>query len=81
MALGSIFGRFWAQVGTEIEAKLVPKFEKMGYQIDVEKSSKNKSHKEIRGAATKLRKLVAVPKRIPPGSSKLEYKSTRRTDE
>ena len=43
MALGSIFGRFWAQVG----AKLAPKFKKMGYQIDVEKSSKNKSCKEL----------------------------------
>ena len=59
MALGSIFGRFWAQVGGQVGAKLAPKFEKMGYQIDVEKSSKNKSHRELQ---LEMGKFLAVPK-------------------
>ena len=75
MALGSIFGRFGAQVGGQVGAKLAPKSEKMGgYQSDVNKSSKNKSRSEKQD---KLGPRVVVPKRIPSGSSKLEYKSTR----
>ena len=34
MALGSIFGRFWAQVGGQVGVKLAPKSEEMGYQDD-----------------------------------------------
>ena len=37
MALGSIFGWFWAQVGGQVGAKLAPKFEKWGFQDKVEK--------------------------------------------
>ena len=40
IALGSIFGRFGAQVGGRVGAKLAPKSEEMGYQNDVKKSSK-----------------------------------------
>ena len=47
MALGPILEPFWAQVRGQVGAKLAPKFKKMGYQIDVEKSSKNKSCKEL----------------------------------
>ena len=39
MALGSIFDRFWAQVGGQVGAKLAPKSEEMGYQDDVKKTS------------------------------------------
>ena len=40
MALGSIFGGFWVQVGGQLGAKLAPKSEEMGYQDDLKKSSK-----------------------------------------
>ena len=48
MALGSIFGGFWAQVGGQVGLKLAPKSEKMGYQDDVKKSYKNWSHERTR---------------------------------
>ena len=40
MALGSIWDGFGAKVGGQVGAKLAPKSEEMGYQDDVEKSSK-----------------------------------------
>ena len=40
MALGAIFGGFWGQVGGQVGAKLAPKSEEVGYQDDVNKSSK-----------------------------------------
>ena len=39
MALGSIFGGFWDQVGREVGVKLALKSNKMGCQDDVKKSS------------------------------------------
>ena len=41
MALGSIFGRFWIQVGRQVEAKLEPKSSKMALQKDVQKMITN----------------------------------------
>ena len=41
MALGSIFGRFWTQVGRQVEAKLEPKSTKMALQKDVQKMITN----------------------------------------
>ena len=52
MALGSIFGRFWAQVGGQVGVKLAPKSEKMGYQNDVKKSYKKKSRGGPQGYAS-----------------------------
>ena len=40
MGLRAIFGGFWGQVGGQVGAKLAPKSEEMGYQDDVNKSSK-----------------------------------------
>ena len=42
MALGAIVGGFWAQVGGQVGAKLALKSEKIGYQDDVKKSTKNR---------------------------------------
>ena len=39
------FGGFWDQVGRQVGAKLAPKSDKIGYQDDVKKSSKN--HKKV----------------------------------
>ncbi len=35
------FGRFWDQVGRQVEAKLAPKSKKIRYQDDVKKNIKN----------------------------------------
>ena len=51
MALGSIFGGFWAQVGGQVGVKLAPKSEEMGYQDDVKKSSKVWRRKGMQGYA------------------------------
>ena len=40
MALGSIFGRFWIQVGRQVQAKLEPKSTKMALQKDVQNNYK-----------------------------------------
>ena len=42
MALGWIFGGFGVQVGGQVGVKLALKSDKMGYQDDVKKSTKNK---------------------------------------
>ena len=39
MALGTIFGGFWDQVGREVGVKLALKSNKKGYQDDVKKLS------------------------------------------
>ena len=41
MALGLIFGRFWDQVGRQVEAKFEPKSTKMALQKDVQKMITN----------------------------------------
>ena len=41
MALGSIFNRFWTQVGRQVEAKVEPKSTKMALQKDVQKMITN----------------------------------------
>ena len=38
MALGSIFGGCWLQVGRQVGAKLAPRSEKRAYQDNVKKS-------------------------------------------
>ena len=43
MALGSIFNRFWTQVGRQVEAKLESKSTKMALQKDVQKMITNLS--------------------------------------
>ena len=63
MALGSIFDRFWAQVGGQVGVKLAPKSEGMGYQDDVKKSSKfwNREGPRVVRSGTRVN-LVLAPK-------------------
>ena len=74
MALGSIFGRFWAQVGGQVGVKLAPKSEEMGYQDDVKKSSKIWRREGTRGYASGTRvNLVLAPKESLRDPLILEY--------
>ena len=67
--LGPSWGPSWGQVGTKIRKNGVPN-----------RCRKIIKKQVMQGAAGKMRKFLAVPNRIPPGSSKLEYKSTRGND-
>ena len=58
MALGSIFGCFWDQVGRQVGAKLALKSNKMGCQDDVKKSLKIWSRRGAAGV-TRVADLLA----------------------
>ena len=61
MALGSIFGGFWAEVGGQVMAKFAQKSEEMGCQDDVRKTTK-KSYAVFRPKkATRRIDKIAVP--------------------
>ena len=46
MALGTILAGFWFQVGGQDEAKLAPKSNIIGYQIEYQKKDANRVAKE-----------------------------------
>ena len=78
MALGSIFGWFWAQVGGQVGVKLAPKSEDMGYQDNVKKSSKIWGREGTQVVCSGMRvDLVLAPKESLWDPLILEYKSTR----
>ena len=65
MALGSIFGAFWVQVVGQVGAKLAQKSEEMGYQDDVNKSSKMWRRDGTRVVLSGMRvKIVLAPNSI-----------------
>ena len=47
MALGSIFGRFWIQVGRQVEAKLEPKSTKMAFLKEIENMIRKNCKKKL----------------------------------
>ena len=61
MALGSIFGGFWAEVGGQVGAKLGPKSEEIGYQDDVKKNNQKTYAVFLPKKATRRIGKIAVP--------------------
>ena len=51
MALGTILAGFWFQVGGQDEAKLAPKSNIIGYQIEYQKEDANRMAKERKQGA------------------------------